>query len=196
MTEATTSLRERKKIRARALIQEQALRLFSTHGYEQTTVAQIAEAAEVSPSTLFRYFATKADIVQYDMLDPILFAAYREQPANLSPIGALRHAARETMKAAPPQLMAQQWERARIILSIPELRASVLDDTSQVESLFADAETARTGHRPGPFEVHILAGALAGAITAVLRSGPTEAGGDYAAALDRALALLESGLPL
>ena len=46
------SLRERKKAKTRAAIQEHALRLFHEQGYEETTVEQIADAAEVSPSTL------------------------------------------------------------------------------------------------------------------------------------------------
>jgi AcrR family transcriptional regulator len=49
-------LRERKKAKTRALIQEHAMRLFGEQGYGATTVEQIADAAEVSPSTFFRYF--------------------------------------------------------------------------------------------------------------------------------------------
>lgn len=56
-------LRERKKARTRRTIVSVALRLFAEDGYSQTTVAQIAEAAEVSPRTVATYFPAKEDIV-------------------------------------------------------------------------------------------------------------------------------------
>jgi AcrR family transcriptional regulator len=52
-------LRELKARRTRESIADTALRLFEQQGYEPTTMEQIAEAAVVSPSTLYRYFPTK-----------------------------------------------------------------------------------------------------------------------------------------
>src|ERR687886_66340 len=89
---AAVGLRERKRARTKAAIQQQALRLFREQGYEATTIEQIAEAAEFSPSTFFRYFPTKEDVVMYDDIDPLLVAAFDAQPGELSPIQALRGA--------------------------------------------------------------------------------------------------------
>ena len=62
----TLGLRERKKIRTRETIRQEAFRLIEENGYAATTVEQIAEAAEVSPSTFFRYFPTKESVLLAD----------------------------------------------------------------------------------------------------------------------------------
>src|SRR5215831_18599469 len=92
-------LRERKKAKTRAAIQRHALRLFREQGYEATTVEQIAAAAEVSPSTFFRYFPTKEDVVLYDPFDPVLISAFEAQPPLLSPMQAMREALHATFAA-------------------------------------------------------------------------------------------------
>src|ERR1700745_4535985 len=89
------SLRERKKARTRASLRQHALRLFREQGYQATTVEQIAAAAELSPSTFFRYFPTKEDVVLQDDMDTRMLEAFARQPADLSPISAIRAAARE-----------------------------------------------------------------------------------------------------
>ena len=83
-TQPKLGLRERKKLRTRETIVAVATRLFVEHGYEATTTAQIAEAAEVSPSTFFKYFPTKADVV-FSLFDAIIESA--EQRVLVRPTG-------------------------------------------------------------------------------------------------------------
>ena len=106
-------LRERKKARTRAAIRQHALRLFREQGYTETTVEQIAEAAEVSPSTFFRYFPTKEDVVLQDDFDPIAIAKFEALPTDMHPVAALRAAMRETFAEAPAWQLEQFRELNR-----------------------------------------------------------------------------------
>src|SRR6201985_3537441 len=97
-----TGLRERKKARTRAPLREEALRLFREQGYYATTVEQIAAAAEVSPSTFFRYFPTKEDVVLQDDMEPLLIEALEQQPVEMGIVAAVRAALREAWGSFTP----------------------------------------------------------------------------------------------
>ncbi len=102
-------LRERKKIRTKETIQREAYRLFDENGYANTTVEQIAEAAEVSPSTFFRYFPSKELVLMADDLDRVTVEALAGQPADLTPLQAFRRAFDITMVT----VSEREWELER-----------------------------------------------------------------------------------
>jgi AcrR family transcriptional regulator len=190
-------LRERKKAKTKAAIQQHALRLFRQQGYDATTVEQIAEAAEVSPSTFFRYFPTKEDVVLYDVLDPPGLAAFRAQPAELSPIQALRGAMRVVFADLPAEELEGQRERDRLIRSVPELRARMLDEFARNLDMLAEIVAERVGRRADELAVRTLAGAVIGvAIAAWSTAGDHATTEDYLAIMDAGLAQLEAGLRL
>ncbi|MEU6175549.1 TetR/AcrR family transcriptional regulator [Streptantibioticus parmotrematis] len=84
--------RERKKARTRQALADAALRLFLDRGYDQVGVKEVADAADVSVTTLFKHFPCKEALV-FDLDDDIeasLVAAVRDRPAGQSVPGALR----------------------------------------------------------------------------------------------------------
>jgi len=194
-TTARPGLRERKKAKTRASIQAHALRLFAEQGYQATTVEQIADAAEVSPSTFFRYFPTKEDVVLYDQFDPQLIEAFLAQPAELSPVAAVRRAMRLVFELAPSEETARELQRHELARTVPELRARMLDGFVSGLELFSDALAKRTGRPTDDIVVRTLAGAIIGTGLAAMLTGegrPEE----FFERFDAHLALLEEGLAL
>jgi AcrR family transcriptional regulator len=204
MTETGTAdqppgLRERKKAKTRAAIREHALRLFREQGYGGTTVDQIAEAAEVSPATFYRYFPTKEDVVLQDDLDVLAFESLERQPAELSPLAAVRAAIAD----ARPKFTAEERQRFRettmLTLSVPEIRARALDEFARTIDVFTAAMAKRSGREPDDPEVRTVAGAIFGVILAttlpMFDRGEIEIE-DLFATIERALIQLEAGLTL
>jgi AcrR family transcriptional regulator len=95
--EPSEGLRSRKKAKTRMMIEDAALRLFAEQGYEATTVEQIAAEVEISTTTFFRYFPSKADVVlcHQDANMPQLRAAILAYPPGESDLSAVQHAIAE-----------------------------------------------------------------------------------------------------
>ncbi|MFE5141371.1 TetR/AcrR family transcriptional regulator [Streptomyces fagopyri] len=85
-------LRERKKQRTHAAISDAAIALFLEHGFNQVSVAQVAEAAEVSKRTVFAYFPAKEDLVVHRLADheTEIARVVRARPSGTDPLTALR----------------------------------------------------------------------------------------------------------
>ncbi len=189
-------LRERKKARTRAAIQDHALRLFRANGYAATTVEQIAAAAEISPSTFFRYFPTKEDVVMYDAFDPVVIAAYRAQPPELGPVDALRGALRDTLARLPDEVLAIQAERDALVGSVPELRARMMDEFGRSVQLLAGLVAERTGRSADDLAVRALAGAVIGVAIGTWFGDGGRPVADRVERFDQGLAHLAAGFRL
>lgn len=186
------TLRERKKERTRRTIRLEAFRLFREQGYVATTVEQIAEAAEISPSTFFRYFPSKEQVVLVDDLDPIMMQKYERQPPDLSALEAFRRATLETFEAIGSAQLAFEQERAVLVRTVPELRGVLAREMDRNVDMVSELVARRVGREADDFEVRALAGALIGAAQAVLMDAdPFDPD-----AIARVISFLSAGMPL
>ncbi len=190
-TDRPLGLRERKKIKTRETIRREAFRLINENGYGSTTVEQIAEAAEVSPSTFFRYFPSKESLVLADDLDPLILAAFKAQPPDLSPAQAFRRAYADVQADLSAEQVEFESNRQRLIFSIPELKGALFDEYYRTVSVAAEAIAHRIGRAAADFDVRVFAGALTGAMMAAFDNAPGTPDTVY-----RALDFLDAGMPL
>jgi AcrR family transcriptional regulator len=147
-------LRERKKERTRQLLSETARRLFSQRGFEHVSVADVAEAADVSPATVFNYFASKEDLVYsgLELFERQLLDAIRERAPGEAALDAF-----ERFILQPRGLLAGDDDNAaaelaalvRMIAASPALLAReqqiLAGYTASLARLLADETTAPAG---------------------------------------------------
>jgi AcrR family transcriptional regulator len=187
-------LRERKKIRTRETLRREAYRLFELHGYADTTVEQIAEAADVSPSTFFRYFAGKATLLVPDQfLEPII-ENFLKAPPEMSPIAAYRLALQQFFSGLgklDPENWQQEAARQRLLYTAPEAAGALYHGFLASVDQIAEGLSIRLSRPIDDPELRIAASAMMGVMMTALHGAPMEL-----ESLDRALAFLEAGLPL
>ncbi len=191
-------LRERKKLKTRRAIQDHALRLFAEQGYDATTVEQISAAAEISPSTFFRYFPSKEDCVLTDEYDPIMAEVFRAQPPELSLIEALREMFREVLTEMYARDREQILTRTKLILSVPALRGRSFDPMHHESlSMFAELAAERAGTPSNDPRVRVFTWTTTAALEASIVTWAESDGTlDLPGLVDDALSFLADGCPL
>jgi AcrR family transcriptional regulator len=157
-----SGLRERKKQKTKEAIQREAMRMFQERGYDETTIEQIAEAAEISPSTFFNYFPTKEDVVLYDRYDPMMASLMLSRPSNEPPSVVMTY----VFEALAGMLERDRdiiLARARMALQVPALRARFWEELERARDLVSSIIAARTGRDSEDFELKILSMVLVAA---------------------------------
>ena len=192
----SVGLRERKKLKTKAAIQKEAMRLFLKKGFEETTIEEIAAAVEISSSTFFNYFPTKEDVVFADELDPLILDAFNAQPQSVHPIAALRHAMTGVFTNLTPEQETVMRQRVALMSSTPALRSAMLTQFADLVDQIAELVAGRFGRSATDFALRNLAGAILGVMMSALITAAEDPKADLIAAADQALAHLEAGLPL
>ncbi|NEE19650.1 TetR family transcriptional regulator [Streptomyces sp. SID7499] len=189
-------LRERKKIKTRRAIRTATYALIEEQGYDATTIEQIADRAEVSPSTVVRYFPAKEDIVVTDAWDPVMTAELRARPADEPWADTLRHVMRTALDQALAEEPAVTRLRTRLGVEVPAVRARMLENAAATGRLLRDALAERSGRDPDSLELRVFTmSVMGGLMEASHYWAETGHRDDIRELVDRALDVLEHGLP-
>ncbi|MDG4781015.1 helix-turn-helix domain containing protein [Micromonospora sp. WMMD961] len=176
MPDQQSTLRAQRRAETQRAIQAHAVRLFTERGYDATTVNDVAEAAGVSPMTVYRHFPTKEDLVLIDQHAQLVADRIAASPANqplvrriggalIESTAALTGGRGDGLSASGQFLLA----RLRLMISTPALRAKHLDNNYALQQAIVTA----LGDDTDPdavFHAHAAASAcLAAMHTALVR---------------------------
>ncbi len=187
-------LRERKKQRTRETIARVAVDLFEERGYHATTLAEIAEAADIATRTIFAYYPTKEDILFADFheMKEALARALAERPGGKDTLGTLRDF---MLSAAHLDKGPLHGRRVRIVESDETLRSHRRARLAEIEELIAAAVADDLGAAEDDMRPYLVAASLIAAVGVFDRaaqgaSKPEE----VAAVVDSVIAFLRGGL--
>jgi AcrR family transcriptional regulator len=192
----TAGLRERKKQRTREAITRAALELFAEGGYDATTLADIAEAADVSTRTIFAYYPSKEDILFCDfaVTRDALALALAERPAGEDALATLRN----FIVSGEHEKSELQQKIQRIIESDQTLASHMRARIAQLQELLAAAIAEDLGAGPDDLRPHVAAASLTAAFEALERHGrgqpPPQSANEIAAAIDPIISFVRAGL--
>jgi AcrR family transcriptional regulator len=183
-------LRARKKQQTRETIARVALELFAERGYDETTLAGIAEAADVSPRTIFSYFDSKEEILFCEA--PVHLQEFKtaleQRPEGSSTVDAIRN----LLSAMPPPDESAKL-RKEIITSSESLQLKLRARMAELEPVLAASFAKDLGAEPDDIRALLIAASATAAFRAVSdRLDAESAGGEIPH--ERAMAIIDEVL--
>jgi AcrR family transcriptional regulator len=197
MPDQHPTLRAQRRAETQRTIQAHAVRLFTERGYDATTVIDVAEAAGVSPMTVYRHFPTKEDLVLVDQHGQLvaerIVASSAAQPLVRRIGGALiDSAAALTRGGHGDELTANEQfllARLRLMISTPALRAKHLDNHYALQGAIVDALGDDVADPDTAFRAQVAASACLAALhTALVRWAEDDGRTDLPDVIAKALA--------
>ena len=158
---ASSSKRERTRTR----LSECALTLFEEHGFEATSVAQIARAAGVTEMTFFRHFGSKEQAALTDPFDPVIAEAVAARPPEETPLAKAVRGLRSALSGLSEADLATARRRTALVARTPALRAAVV--TQNEVTAAAIAERLTEGGTD-PLTARVAAQSVLAAVTTAL----------------------------
>ena len=157
-------LRERKRTAAMLRIQSVALDLFEERGFDAVTIEEIAAASDVSPSSVYRYFGTKEQVLLWDESEALLRRLAAAAMADPVPLAGLRRVVMAALDGLDPADERRVVRRLRLAGSTPSLEQATVAYTYTVARVLEDV-LARQLRRPvEDLDVQVFAHALAGGL--------------------------------
>jgi AcrR family transcriptional regulator len=156
---ARPTLRQRKKERTRRAIIDAGTALFARQGYDETTLAQVADAAEIAPSTFFNYFNSKVDIV-FGLLDAVTESAREyvlDRPEDVPASDAIVDWIADRLPGVEAPFTEVLRRIPPIIEAVPELQSENRLRLARLEDLLAEAFARDFGEPPPSVHARVMA---------------------------------------
>jgi AcrR family transcriptional regulator len=196
MTEQATGLRERKKRATRDALARAALELFVERGYDETTLAEIADAAGVSTRTIFAYFPSKEDILFSTMqaMRDALVQALAERPAGTDALTALR----DFILSSAHEKTELDYKLGQVIAADPTLSSHKRARIAEFQEVLAAAIADDLGVGPDDLRPQVAAASLTAAFEVLERQdrglSTVPKNEEIAAAIDPVISFVRAGL--
>ena len=191
-----TGLRERKKRETREALARAGLELFVERGYDETTLAEIADAVGVSTRTIFAYFPGKEDILfaTVQTMCDALVQALAERPAGTDALTALR----DFIVSSAHEKTELDHKLGQVVASDPTLASHKRARIAQLQEVVAAAIADDLGVGPDDLRPQVAAASLTAAFEVLERQdhalSKTPASTEIAAAIDPVIAFVRAGL--